>query len=458
MPKGLRIATGYPTAVTMVNRPHSNTLVPLAVSSVNDELKLVRITSESFDGETAAVKVARQGSASSLGRGGLKEEFIPDWALETGYRSGIAAPIIRGMEILGAVYVLRSDVDAPSLKTIGQAEVLASFASRLLSAGTSQATAGSPTPLNELLTRAGRGPEPEMRPPIELPHLSLDPAKEKLVIGGVAVSLSRTEFSMLYALAKSAGNVVFTFRSCRNVLGRRTCAECQRSRRDDLQDQAKAGQDACRQGHNSHGPRQGLHAGPARVGREPEHGRIGGTPAAIAVSTLHSRPGVPLNRLPEGCLTLAFELNRRRERYSMFRTINATAFVVMGKDNTAGTVKRKNESDITYALKWAAWRWLRDEADCKAIAFEVRLEGPSGRIADVVGVGPENLVYVVEVKSSRSDAARDDNTKRKAAKLARQLAVKDESRSVIRRDTRGCDQVLSRYAGKRRTQAGPART
>ena len=206
--EGLRIATGYPTAVTLVNRPHGNALMPLAVSSVSGELKLDRITSESFDGETAATKVARQGSATSLGRGGLQQGFLPDWALELGYRSGIAAPIIRGMEILGAIYVLRGDVDAPSLKTIGQAEVLTSFASKLLSAGSLQAAAGPPTPLNELLTRAGRGSEPETRPPIELPHMSLDPAKEKLVIGGVAVSLSRTEFSMLYALAKSAGKVV----------------------------------------------------------------------------------------------------------------------------------------------------------------------------------------------------------------------------------------------------------
>ena len=108
-------------------------------------------------------------------------------------------------------------------------------------------------------------------------------------------------------------------------------------------------------------------------------------------------------------------------------TINATTFVAMEKENPAGTIKRKNESDLTYALKWAAWRWLRDEAGCKAVAFEVRLEGPSGRIADLVGVGPENRVYVVEVKSSRSDAARDDNTKKKAAKLARQRAAIDES-------------------------------
>ena len=99
----------------------------------------------------------------------------------------------------------------------------------------------------------------------------------------------------------------------------------------------------------------------------------------------------------------------------------------MANQTFVGTVKRKNESDVTYALKWAAWRWLRDHAGCKAIAFEVRLEGPGGRIADVVGVGPRNRVYVVEVKASRSDAARDDNTKRAAAKLAGQRAAIDET-------------------------------
>ena len=108
-------------------------------------------------------------------------------------------------------------------------------------------------------------------------------------------------------------------------------------------------------------------------------------------------------------------------------SVSATAYVVMVKQNTSGTIKRRNESDVTYELKWAAWRWLRDQAGCKAIAFEVRLEGPRGRIADVVGVGPQNRVYVVEVKASRSDAARDDNTKRKAAKLEGQRAAIDET-------------------------------
>ncbi len=114
----------------------------------------------------------------------------------------------------------------------------------------------------------------------------------------------------------------------------------------------------------------------------------------------------------------------------------------MGKQGTAGTVKRRNETDATYALKWAAWRWLRDEAGCKAIAFEVRLEGPRGRIADVVGVGPQNRVYVVEVKSSRCDASRDDNTKRRAAKLARQRSAKDDAVEL----TAGILESAARYA------------
>ena len=149
-------------------------------------------------------------------------------------------------------------------------------------------------------------------------------------------------------------------------------------------------------------------------------------------------------------------------------SVSATAYVVMVKQNTSGTIKRRNESDVTYELKWAAWRWLRDQAGCKAIAFEVRLEGPRGRIADVVGVGPQNRVYVVEVKASRSDAARDDNTKRKAAKLEGQRAAIDETvelsagilEAAARNGDRGAqDAELTWHAANTRAQSkGGTRT
>lgn len=108
-------------------------------------------------------------------------------------------------------------------------------------------------------------------------------------------------------------------------------------------------------------------------------------------------------------------------------------------------IKRRNESKLTGSLKRAAWRWLYEVAGCKAIAFEVRLEGPRGRIADVVGIGPGNRVYLVEVKSSRPDAARDDNTPKAAAKLAAKMTARDNAVEL----TAGILEAASNSNGRR---------
>jgi hypothetical protein len=89
--------------------------------------------------------------------------------------------------------------------------------------------------------------------------------------------------------------------------------------------------------------------------------------------------------------------------------------------------KRRNETTLTYKLKWTAWEWLHNTAGCRAIAFEVRLEGPFGRIADVVGIGPENRVYLVEVKISRSDKSRDDKTAKDLQRLEDSEPIVEES-------------------------------
>ena len=49
--------------------------------------------------------------------------------------------------------------------------------------------------------------------------------------------------------------------------------------------------------------------------------------------------------------------------------------------------KNGDETKLSYALKWAAWKWLWEVAECRVLGFEVRLEGPFGRIADVVWAG-----------------------------------------------------------------------
>lgn len=93
-----------------------------------------------------------------------------------------------------------------------------------------------------------------------------------------------------------------------------------------------------------------------------------------------------------------------------------------GESRTTGamstSIKRRNENELTYSLKWAAWRWLYQQAGCKVVGFEVRLEGPSGRIADVVGVDRANRVYLIEVKASRPDLMKDHHTQRDRRRLA----------------------------------------
>ena len=83
-------------------------------------------------------------------------------------------------------------------------------------------------------------------------------------------------------------------------------------------------------------------------------------------------------------------------------------------ETTDGTLPRalksRTESDLTYRLKWVGWRWLYTVAGCRSIGMEVKLEGPYGRVVDLVGIGKNNLVYIIEVKSSRADLRRDDNS------------------------------------------------
>ena len=93
------------------------------------------------------------------------------------------------------------------------------------------------------------------------------------------------------------------------------------------------------------------------------------------------------------------------------------ATIAIANTCPAMTFKRNNETSLTYALKLAAWEWLYSVARCDVIGFEVRLEGPGGRIVDVAGVTRDKALYVVEVKSSVSDFRRDDNDARDKSRL-----------------------------------------
>ena len=51
------------------------------------------------------------------------------------------------------------------------------------------------------------------------------------------------------------------------------------------------------------------------------------------------------------------------------------------------------------------------------------MQGPWGSVVDVVGIGPSNTIYVVEVKASRADFARDNHTEADIDRLQRRQAA-----------------------------------
>ena len=93
--------------------------------------------------------------------------------------------------------------------------------------------------------------------------------------------------------------------------------------------------------------------------------------------------------------------------------------------------RRGNETDVTYGLKWAAWEWLYNCSGCRSIGLEVKLEGPAGRVIDVVGVGRGNVIYVIEVKGSRADLFRDDHGPDDQAKLVSRRPVVEQRKELV---------------------------
>ena len=96
-----------------------------------------------------------------------------------------------------------------------------------------------------------------------------------------------------------------------------------------------------------------------------------------------------------------------------------------------GSFKRGNETYLTYGLKWAAWEWLYNCSGCRSIGLEVKLEGPAGRVIDVVGVGRGNVIYAIEVKGSRADLFRDDHGPDDRTKLASRRPVVEQRRELV---------------------------
>ncbi len=163
---------------------------------------------ESMHGESAAARAAAQGVALSLGIGGPASEGMPGWATRMGYASGVVAPMVVGHITAGVAFGLCRDENSLTLEQIDQMERFVSLSARLVAAHNSGTQSAARNRLSLELDAAGRTELGEFRPIIKMDGLTLDPATDRSSVVGVPVSLSRSEFDLLYALAATPGQVM----------------------------------------------------------------------------------------------------------------------------------------------------------------------------------------------------------------------------------------------------------
>jgi DNA-binding winged helix-turn-helix (wHTH) protein len=163
---------------------------------------------ESMHGESAAARAAAHGVAISLGTGAPSFGGMPDWAARLGYASGVAAPMVVGHLTTGVAFGLCRGGNSVTLEQIDQMERFVSLSARLVAAYGSGTRSAARNRLSLELDAAGRAELGESRPIIKMEGLTLDPATDRSSVVGVPVSLSRSEFDLLYALAGTPGQVM----------------------------------------------------------------------------------------------------------------------------------------------------------------------------------------------------------------------------------------------------------
>ena len=202
----VRSASGYHATVVMFTRPSDGALVPVSWR-MGHEPPAAGEAIEVYDADTPAACAARQGASLIYGPGGIDENGLPAWARERGFVSAVVTPLVSGMEAVGVVYALRADRHIVSMAELEQTELIASFGAKILSSASGPAAAGRSASLASIFDRRSRIDTPS-KPPVTLSGISLDPDRDGFQISGADVALSRTEFALVYALARSPNVVV----------------------------------------------------------------------------------------------------------------------------------------------------------------------------------------------------------------------------------------------------------
>ncbi len=197
-----RMATGYTAAVVFDLRDAHGVLAP-STWSYDGQLSHIRNELEPVDADLPGAIAARQGSAIVISNIDHDSLHLPGWAEQSGFAVGIVAPVSRGFDTAGVVYVLSKNAVLPTLNEIEQLELIINFSN------TDMPTGGHDTPDTDkqpfrVVDKPGRGiNSPSPVPPIRMTGFALNPESERIEMDGTHVSLSPTEFMLMHALASS---------------------------------------------------------------------------------------------------------------------------------------------------------------------------------------------------------------------------------------------------------------
>jgi DNA-binding response OmpR family regulator len=131
---------------------------------------------------------------------------LPEWVTSRGYTTSIVVPLASQQQVFGAVYAVRRDAHRPTKREINLAELAVEhFARSMPLLGSTMVGM-----LDEDVVDAAISSEQVVRDlePLFFDGLHLDPVREQACIDGVDISLSRTEFLMLYTLGMSPNQIV----------------------------------------------------------------------------------------------------------------------------------------------------------------------------------------------------------------------------------------------------------
>ena len=198
-----RMATEYPAAIVFNLREAHGILAPSNWSFEGD-LSQVREQFEAIDSDEPGAVAARQGSAIVMSSLTVDDCMsLPKWAESVGFTQGIAAPISRGLDTIGVVYVFNKSGTLPTLQEIEQLELIVNFGSTVSNSSRSD-TAGvqnQPFRVVESSSVAKRGIPSASS--IQMDGFALNSESERMEMDGMSISLSPTEFLLIHALASS---------------------------------------------------------------------------------------------------------------------------------------------------------------------------------------------------------------------------------------------------------------